>query len=254
MALVETEALILKTYNLSDADKIVVCLTRNRGLLRGVAKGAKRLKSKFGGSLEPFSIVQLTFVEREERELVSIQQVELLNSFFDQASDPYFLESFAYLVELVIDFAPPNEPNENLYKMAIACLATGVDKGGKLDAVSFYFEYWILRLGGYLPDWQSCRNCRRDFDDMEPASLQRDFDLLCGTCDKVSQSVSISAASRNLFRSTHRLSPLNFSTHIEENSDELQQLSGVVRKIISRVLDKEVIKHRTHTFNSQAYR
>ncbi len=59
MGLIETEGLILKSYSLAEADKIVVLLTQDEGLVRGVAKGAKRLKSRFGGGLEPFSIVQI---------------------------------------------------------------------------------------------------------------------------------------------------------------------------------------------------
>ncbi len=69
MGLVETEGMILKTYSLAEADKIIVLLTQNEGLVRGVAKGAKRLKSRFGGGLEPFSIVNLTYFQKEEREL-----------------------------------------------------------------------------------------------------------------------------------------------------------------------------------------
>ena len=57
MSLIETESLVIKSYNLAEADRIVVFLTREHGMVRGVAKGAKRLKSKFGSSLEPFSVV-----------------------------------------------------------------------------------------------------------------------------------------------------------------------------------------------------
>ena len=80
MGLIETEGLVLKSYGLAEADKIVVFLTEEYGLVRGVAKGARRLRSKFGSSLEPFSIVRLTYFQKEERELVSIRQSESLRS------------------------------------------------------------------------------------------------------------------------------------------------------------------------------
>ncbi len=67
MGLVDTEGIILKTYSLAEADKIVVLLTQNEGLVRGVAKGAKRLKSRFGGGLEPFSIISISYFQKEER-------------------------------------------------------------------------------------------------------------------------------------------------------------------------------------------
>ncbi len=59
MSIIESESLVLKSYNLSEADRIIVLLTRDHGVVRGVAKGAKRLKSKFGSGLEPFSVVKV---------------------------------------------------------------------------------------------------------------------------------------------------------------------------------------------------
>ena len=75
MGLVETEGLVLKSYGLAEADKIVVLLTEKQGLVRGVAKGAKRLKSRFGGGLEPLTVVQTEYHQKDERELVSIRRI-----------------------------------------------------------------------------------------------------------------------------------------------------------------------------------
>src|SRR6187431_714399 len=97
MALFETEALILRTYNLAEADKIVVCLSRSAGLIRGVAKGCRKLRNRFGASLEPFTFVRLTYYEKENRELVSIRQTEILKSNFNLSSDPAVVNGLAYL-------------------------------------------------------------------------------------------------------------------------------------------------------------
>lgn len=109
MALVETESLVLKTYSLAEADKIVVLLTHDHGIVRGVAKGAKRLNSKFGSGLETLSTVRVTYFQKEVRELVSIDRIELLRSFFRSASDPGFLAKFAYLADILIAFSPPHD-------------------------------------------------------------------------------------------------------------------------------------------------
>lgn len=124
MGLVETEGLILKSYSLAEADKIVVFLTQNQGLVRGVAKGAKRLKSKFGGSLEPFTVAQIEYFQKEERELVSIRESETVKSYFESASEPVFLQKLAYIAELLTEFAPPHDPNERLYRIVKVCLET----------------------------------------------------------------------------------------------------------------------------------
>ena len=64
MSIKESEALVIKSYNLSEADRIVVFFTRQHGIVRGVAKGAKRLHSRFGSTLEPFSTVNLTYFQK----------------------------------------------------------------------------------------------------------------------------------------------------------------------------------------------
>ena len=78
MGLVETQAIVLQTFKLADADKIVLCMTEKAGLVRGVARGARRLKSRFGASLEPSTLIQLTFFEKETRELVTIKSAEIV--------------------------------------------------------------------------------------------------------------------------------------------------------------------------------
>jgi len=83
MGLVETEALILRTYNLAEADKIVVCLTRNAGLIRAVARGSRRIKNRFGAALEPFTLLNVAYYQKENQELVSLRQVEIVQSHFD---------------------------------------------------------------------------------------------------------------------------------------------------------------------------
>lgn len=241
MALFETDALVLKTYNLADADKIVVFLTLESGLLRGVAKGAKRLKSKFGGGLEPFSIVHLAYSQREERELVSIQQIELIKSYFKIASDPDFLQTFSYLIDLILEFAPPHEPNERLFKMAKACLETNIQNNEDLESIRFYFEYWLLRLGGYLPDWQTCGNCRRVLEDTDKVSVRLDFDIICQNCEFRRKNTIITPDSRRLFNIAQKISPDRFIEFSGQRIESLRNISDIMPKLISRILDKEIL-------------
>lgn len=240
MGLVETEGLVLKSYSLAEADKIVVLLTQDEGLVRGVAKGAKRLKSRFGGGLEPFSIVQVSYFQKEERELVSISQIELLKSYFESASEPEFFEKFAYLVELLIEFAPPHDPNENLYRMAKVCLETAARNPQNLDGTVVYFELWILRLGGYLPDWNKCDHCKRELDADEKASLQINFHLKCQTCQKNRHDWQISASERQIFKGAQRLSPDKFVEFSRKMEKDVREISNILRKIISNILGRDI--------------
>lgn len=241
MALIETEGVILKSYSLAEADKIVIFFTQEQGLIRGVAKGAKRLKSRFGGSLEPFSIVNLQYFQKEERELVSIRQIELVRSFFEKASEPVFLQKFAYLADLLLEFAPPNDPNQRLYRMTRVCLESSDGNLQILETITLYFELWLLRLGGYLPDWEICSVCKRKLEQTETASLQINYQILCNICRKTKHNIMVSATEREIFLSAQKMSPEKFITMTAKYNNEVKNVSSVLKKIISQILGKEIV-------------
>lgn len=244
MALIETESLILKSYALAEADKIVVFLSQKQGIIRGVAKGAKRLKSKFGGSLEPFSVVNLIYFQKEESELVKIDQIELKKSVFGNAVTPEFLQKFSYLSELLIEFAPPNEPNDRLYRMACICLETAVQNPQMLEHIGLYFELWLLRLAGFLPNWNKCEVCNRELLTNETVSLQINFHLLCANCQKTKGKWNISPTERKIFMIAQTLSPQKFIEVTENNQFEIKEISFILKRIISHILGKEIISER----------
>lgn len=240
MSLFETEGIILKTYNLSEADKIVLVLTEKQGIVRGVAKGAKRLKSRFGGSLEPFTIVQITFFHKEERELVSIRTLELVKSYFELISEPQRLEKFSYLVDLTVDFAPPHDPNENLYRMIKACLENAANSPEFLDIIILYFEFWLLRLGGYLPNWEKCDVCKRQITANEAAFLQTNFHLFCQNCRKKSNQNIINSQQRFIYKNAKKYAPGDFIRIAASYSESVNELSTVLKKMLSQILNREV--------------
>ena len=249
MGLVETEGVILKTYSLAEADKIIVLLTQNEGLVRGVAKGAKRLKSRFGGGLEPFSIISISYFQKEERELVSIGRVELVKSFFDAAANPQFLQKFAYLAELLLEFAPPHDPNERLYRMTKICLETSAEDVRSLDSIGLYFELWILKLGGYLPDWNKCGNCKSAIDVYHPAGLQINFQVFCRACQSSRNNRVVSPAQRKLFNDAQRFSPAKFADLADNQQDNVKEISTILRRIISNILGRETVEEKILTAN-----
>src|ERR671921_1051576 len=163
MGLVETQAIVLQTYKLADADKIVLCMTEKAGLVRGVARGARRLKSKFGASLEPFTLIHLTFFEKETRELVTIKSAEIVKSYFQASGSPEAFEALIYILELVKEFAPPHHADEKLFKMLRACVDFLAGAPARAIAVNAYAELWTLRLTGFLPEFKSCGVCGTTF-------------------------------------------------------------------------------------------
>lgn len=244
MPVIETESLILKTYNLAEADKIVLLFTRDHGIVRGVAKGAKRLKSRFGSALEPFSVVRVTYFQKEVLELVSIQNIELVNSYFSVASDPNFLEKFAYLIDILVSSVPPQDPNETLYRMVRASIQTAVERRETLESVILYFEVWLLKLTGYLPQWKKCYICGRQFGAQEPAGLGANFELACGSCRRLSSLVEIGPKYRAVLANALRLSPPDFADSVT-NRTNIRELSEIFKRVLSHALGKPVTEGST---------
>ncbi len=244
MSLIETESLVLKSYNLAEADRIVVLLTHDHGVVRGVAKGAKRLLSKFGSGLESFSTVRVTYFQKESRELVSIEKVELVRSYFRSASDPDFLNKFSYLTDILIAFSPPHDPNETLYRMVKACLQTADEYPESLAAIGVYFELWLIQLSGYLPDWSRCEQCGRTFEAPEIANVQLNFHLLCAGCRPTSGSLTVNGYHRDIFTSARRLAPDRFAAVFAERPTAIRDLSNILKRIISQALGREISDER----------
>lgn len=242
MGLVETEALVLKSYGLSEADKIVVFLTRDHGVVRGVAKGAKRMKSRFGSSLEPFSIVRLSYFQKEERELVSISGAEIVRSFFGVTAEPGLFEHFAYLVELLSDFAPPADPNERLYKMATICLETIDENPESAASMVCYFELWLLKLGGYLPSWERCPICGRNVEEGEATFLEANFQSACGNCRRGSGRKTLTSELRATYLAIQTSSPKRFLEFADGKTEVVREMSGILKSIIALVLGREAIR------------
>lgn len=238
----ESESLVLRSYNLAEADRIVVFFTRDQGIVRGVAKGAKRLKSRFGSTLEPFSNVDLTYFQKDDRELVSIQSVELKSSLFDSASEPEFLNTLAYVADLLIAFMPPHDPSEKVFRMTKACVEASRNGVPNLAAVRLYFELWMLRLGGYLPDWSACGECRRDLASQQSVSLTPSQHLICEFCQPPVRLTPVSREHRLLFQDVQRLPPPEFIDSAKDRPESVLELSSIMRRIISQVLGRDLLK------------
>jgi DNA repair protein RecO (recombination protein O) len=241
MALIETEAIVLRTYNLAEADKIAVCLTRSTGVVRAVARGARRLKSRFGAGLEPFTLIALSYYEKEGRELVSMRQAEILRSSFGLSANMEAVAALAYLSELVIEFAPPHEPNERLFRMVNACLEAAARSPGEMLPITRYFEVWILRLGGFLPDLRHCADCGRRFGEGERAFLDVEGKFRCGECGD-SLGLALSAEAHSLLRATERLSPSDYVRKAQSSCvtpSTWREVARVTQPLIGRVLERQ---------------
>jgi DNA repair protein RecO (recombination protein O) len=150
MPLYTAEALVLRTYKLGEADRIVVFLTRDRGKKRGVAPNARKSRKRFGAALEPLTEVRVSYVEKEGRELVGLNYAEPVRSPL-VAVTPEALGYSHYFAELIDEWAPEADVDERLFRLGTAVLEALVG-GVPPEPLARYFEFWLLRLQGVYPD------------------------------------------------------------------------------------------------------
>ena len=239
MALHETEAIVLRTYNLGEADKIVVCLTHSAGLIRGVAKGCRKLKSRFGAALEPFTLTKINYHQKENQELVSLNQVDIVKSHFDLSGNAEILTGLAYMGDLVIEFSPPYQPNERLFRMVKACLEAICASQTDLQIILRYFEVWLLRLERFFPDVRHCGECHRPFNEKEPAFMNADLMFRCSQCSHGAGD-ALSQKLRTQLRATQRLAPLVFAQESRAVTASIhREMAELTHKLIGRVLERQ---------------
>jgi DNA repair protein RecO (recombination protein O) len=148
-----SETYVLRTYPFRESDLIVSFFTRDRGKLRGVAYRARKPKSNFGSGLERLSLVRLSYSQKENRELVSLNGCDLLQSQFDLLSDFETSIALDYVAELSDHLLPPHEPNERFFRLLAAILDHMHERApGAIWAAITYFSLWATRLSGFLPD------------------------------------------------------------------------------------------------------
>lgn len=237
MRSVTTDAIVLRAYNLAEADRIVVFLTRDAGLVRAVAKGARRMKSRFGAALEPFTLLKLTYYEKENRELVTISNAEIVKSNFDLSTDVETGELLAYMAELIGEFAPPHEADEKLFRMLSACIEALSGNVAYSRAVMRYFEVWLLRLAGLFPDFRCCSECGVELGESADAIVDVELRAQCRKCRTQGSSV-ISFSIMKTLRATHRLSPARFAALHKLSDADDAELGELTHRLITRAIDR----------------
>jgi DNA repair protein RecO (recombination protein O) len=238
MPLRETEAIVLRTYRLGEADKIASLFTRQLGRLRAVAQGALRTKSRYGGTLEPLSYVRLWIFERENRDLLRLNSVEIIESFFDMQKDYRVQLAAQYLAEVGERLLPEREVNERTFRLLLAVLRA-LKHSGEVNRPLLYFDYWMVRLGGFLPDFEACASCGRALGEEGGYYARGSEALRCREC-KPPGSLRVSAANLAMVRAACHL-PLDKWLGQEKAPPGCREARHFLEEIIESHLERKLV-------------
>ena len=157
MALKESEAIVLRTYPLRESDLLVTLFTRLEGKVKGVARAAMKSRRRFGGALEPLTYVRAFYDDRERQELARLDSCEVIESpMASEVSYPR-ATALAHVAELLDELMPDREASDAVFRLSLAVLQEL--RGQTLWMPLTYFELWMTRLMGLLPDIAHCIAC-----------------------------------------------------------------------------------------------
>ena len=203
-----TDALVLRTFPLGEMSVVAVLLTRSKGKVKAVAKGARGPGDRYQSSLQPLSEVRTTLYGREGTELFRLGAVELLRSSEPPNSNLESLLALEYCAELFEAFLAPEARDDDGYRLGRSCVTALKQRGSNGTAVMRYAEAWTLKLHGLYPSLVRCLNCRKAVT--EGLCFDRVAErVVCSNCGSKRTEV-LDADSRALLRSALRLSPANF--------------------------------------------
>jgi DNA repair protein RecO (recombination protein O) len=238
MALRESEAIVLRTYPLREADLLVTFFTRAEGKVRGVARSAKKSKRRFGGALEPLTHVRAFYDVKERQDLARLDACEVLES--PMASEVSYARAVAlgHIAELLDELLPDHEANDAIFRLTLSVLH--VLPGPDIWMPVTYFELWMTRLVGFLPELTECVVCGRDLNSSRAYFHALADGLMCPD-DKRLASSELSSDSRMLAARMFRAPVESFVASSSGEAWPKARCSDL-RKFLVQILQRHIEK------------
>ena len=234
MALKESEAIVLRTYPLRESDLLVTLFTRLEGRVKGVARAAKKSKRRFGGALEPMTYVRAFYDDRERQELARLDSCEVIESPMSGEVTYARATALAHVAELLDQLMPDREASDAVFRLSLAVIAEV--RGSALWMPITYFELWMTRLMGFLPEFSECAVCGRALDGTRAYWHALADGLVCAD-DKRLASSEMSPESRKIAAQMLRSRASEFA-----GIDWPKALCADLRKFLIQILERHIEK------------
>lgn len=163
MGLHNTKALVLRSINLSETDKLTTFLTEKYGKIKCVAKSARKTKSRFGAALEPMSFVHMIYFGKENQDLYRLNHCDIIQSFWEIREDFEKVYTGIYFNELIDILVPERERNPEIFRFLLDSF-NSLSEEPDTETLCRLFELRIMALSGYAPRLNQCIVCQQTPD------------------------------------------------------------------------------------------
>jgi DNA repair protein RecO (recombination protein O) len=188
MPLFKTTAIVTRSLNYGESDKIVTFFSKDFGKIRGIAKGARRSRKRFQNALGLFSHIRLIFFDREGAGLVRAESGDILHTFSRIRENLTKIYHGNYFLELVNEMAGEREANPEAFDLLLSFLLGLEEKEPEEERLRM-FEIRMLSLFGYRPNLKRCDVCKKDWEELRGV-LHLFFSpekgaMVCEACSKM---------------------------------------------------------------------
>lgn len=174
-----TEAVVLRHKDWGEADRFLVLFTREQGKLRAIVKGARRIRSRKAGHIEPFTRVKLML--NKGRDIWILTQAETINLYQPLRENLEKMGYAAYVLELIDRFTSEDDPNIYIYTLLTNTLKRIADCDDPIPIIRF-FDLHLLDAVGFRPELQSCVRCRRVIQPEDQFFSPEEGGIVCPSC------------------------------------------------------------------------
>jgi DNA repair protein RecO (recombination protein O) len=183
----QTDAIVLRTIDYGESDRIVTFCTADFGKIRGIAKGARRSRKRFANAIEPFCFSRILFSRRSPDGLALIEGCDVLSHFPGIRSDLEKTLAASCLIDLTDQFTPEDKKNAASFCLLLDFLRL-LEGTAWSEALLRFFEIRLLRISGYDPVLDRCISCKTPIGNQ--AAYRFDAakgGLTCSVCGPVSR-------------------------------------------------------------------
>jgi len=237
MALKQSEAIVLRTYPLREADLLVTLFTRDEGKVKGVARAAKKSRRRFGGALEPLTLVRAYWEDRERQELARLDACDILDSPLTAELDYARVVALEHVAEMLDELLPDREANDAIFRLACSVLRRL--QGGAIWLPLTYFQLWLVRLVGFLPEMTTCSHCGQSLNGSKAYYHALADGLMCAHHKRLASS-ELSAESRATALQMFR-SPLESLAADQLSKQQGADLRRYLLQIVERHIEKKLV-------------
>jgi len=232
MGLGRSAAVVVGSFPLGESDLLVTFYSREHGKIRGVAKAARRMRSRFTGTLELFTLGELVFFDTGRSELLRIDHFDVVRPLGGLREDLEILGQAAWIVECITRLTPEHDRHVALYGLLVRALRT-LETSTCPARVALCFGVRCLEIVGHRPRLDTCGGCGRSYP-FTRASLGQGS-VLCEPCAR--QEADVTPVSPGAVAALERLRATAWTEALAAPLGRLEdELSGILESYISRLI------------------